>query len=318
MNPTELRDRIDGRPIIASVSGGKDSTAMCLHLLELGLDFEPVFMDTGWESARTYDYLRDVLPGVLGRPIRWLRAEVKLTEEQQAAVNRIGLDSPMVRAIVKKGMFPSRMRRFCTQETKVFPMRAYLDSLGDEVVNTVGIRAEESPSRARMEEWETPDWFRGETWRPILRWTFADVVAIHTRHGVVPNPMYLDGAERVGCHPCIFARKAEVAALPEERVALIERLEAEVGQAAEARHIRDAKDTPFSPPVWFQSPVDGRRTVAGVRSAGTGLFPCWPIRKVMEWARTKHGGRQFELFAAAPSDAGCMRWGLCDTGSSKP
>lgn len=44
-------DEIRG-PIVASVSGGKDSTAMCLWLQEQGLEFTPVFLDTGWESVR--------------------------------------------------------------------------------------------------------------------------------------------------------------------------------------------------------------------------------------------------------------------------
>mgnify|MGYP005834036721 CR=1 FL=1 len=40
---------IGDRQVIASVSGGKDSTAMCLNLQELGIPFRPVFMDTGVE-----------------------------------------------------------------------------------------------------------------------------------------------------------------------------------------------------------------------------------------------------------------------------
>ena len=36
------------------------------------------------------------------------------------------------------------------------------------------------------------------------------------------------------------------------------------------------------------------------------------IDKVVEWARTDTGGRQFPLFAPAPT-GGCMRWGMCET-----
>ena len=75
--------RLDSRRIIASVSGGKDSAAMCLHLRELGIPYDAVFMDTGWEHPATYDYLRGPLTGALG-PIRWLRAEVDLDPEREA------------------------------------------------------------------------------------------------------------------------------------------------------------------------------------------------------------------------------------------
>ena len=38
----------------------------------------------------------------------------------------------------------------------------------------------------------------------------------------------------------------------------------------------------------------------------------WPIARVIEWATSGKG--QTELFASSPEDAGCMRWGLCDSG----
>ena len=55
-----------GDRIIVSVSGGKDSVATALHLLELGHEFDMVFMDTGWEHPDLYAHL-DYLERVLGR-----------------------------------------------------------------------------------------------------------------------------------------------------------------------------------------------------------------------------------------------------------
>lgn len=40
------------------------------------------------------------------------------------------------------------------------------------------------------------------------------------------------------------------------------------------------------------------------------------IDKVVEWARTDHGGKQFPLFAPPPR-GGCMRWGICETSPHK-
>ena len=42
-----------------------------------------------------------------------------------------------------------------------------------------------------------------------------------------------------------------------------------------------------------------------------------PIADAVRWAQTGTGGKQYEMFAAADSDAGCMRWGLCDTNPKK-
>ena len=47
---------------------------------------------------------------------------------------------------------------------------------------------------------------------------------------------------------------------------------------------------------------------------------CWPIDKVVSWAKTEHGGRQMMLLDAAmesSEDAGCMRWGLCEPPSGR-
>lgn len=61
-----LLTRLRGRRVIASISGGKDSAAMSLYLHELGIEHERVFLDTGWESPITYEYLRGELPKVIG------------------------------------------------------------------------------------------------------------------------------------------------------------------------------------------------------------------------------------------------------------
>lgn len=268
--------------VVASVSGGKDSTAMCLHLKERGIPFRAVHLVTGWDHPITMDYVRETLPKVIGVP-----------------VVEIGLEGGMVELIRRKKLFPNGGRmRFCTSELKVEPMARYIDNLTNyaDVVNAVGIRAEESEDRAQWSEWARTEWADSWTWAPILKWTFQDVVDIHARHGVAPNPLYLKGAERVGCWPCIFAKKEEIRLLAQmdpERIDLIEQLEAEMNEGAKQRGTREGR-------TWFKSKGQGGPT---------------PIRKAVEWSMTSHGGKQFELFSASPRDAGCMRWGLCDTGA---
>jgi len=308
----ELRARIGDRKIIASVSGGKDSAAMCLHLREMGLEYEAIAMDTGWEEKGWREYVEGPLTRALG-PIKILRAEVKrvdlidvskLRPRVRAAVED---GSAMVQLILRKAMFPSKARRFCTEELKAKPAAAYINArveAGEECINAVGIRAAESTARAKMTEWDWSDGFDCEVWRPILRWTEQEVIDIHQRHGLTPNPLYLRGASRVGCWPCIYARKSEIrhiADVDPERIALIRDLEADIAVGAFAR--AEAKGVTLkSPPAYFQPTLGGGGD-------------CWPIDRVVEWSRTVRGGReedkQVELFAGM--NDGCMRWGLCET-----
>lgn len=290
----EIIERLAGRRVIASISGGKDSAAMSLHLRELGIEHDRVFMDTGWEHEKTYEYLRGELTRVIG-PIVEIRGKL-----------------PMPELVKKKGMFPQRTRRFCTQELKVRPMQSYIAArveANEDVVNAVGIRHTESAARARMAEWEWSEGFDCEVWRPPISWTEQDVIDIHARHGLRPNPLYLMGASRVGCWPCIFARKEEIRLVADTdpgRIDLIRLLEAQVGEVAAARAEHKGTVSDLPDPAFFQASLrddDGRRL-------------CTPIDRVVEWSRTSRGGRQMEMFAADPADAGCMRWGLCDTGDA--
>ena len=52
-------------------------------------------------------------------------------------------------------------------------------------------------------------------------------------------------------------------------------------------------------------------------AAPLGRVGVWPIEEVVEWSRTTHGGQQFDLLPPDP-DAGCMRWGLCETRGGEP
>jgi 3'-phosphoadenosine 5'-phosphosulfate sulfotransferase (PAPS reductase)/FAD synthetase len=283
----DFLERLRSRHVIASVSGGKDSAALSLWLTEQGIAHERVFLDTGWEHPDTYDYLRGELTRVIG-PITWVTPPRQMEE-----------------LVLHKGMFPSRVQRFCTQLLKVRPMAKHIAKWQDEhgeVVNAVGVRAAESIARSKLPEWEWQDGFDCEVWRPLLTWSEQDVIDIHKRHGLRPNPLYLKGATRVGCWPCVYAKKDELRLLQQidpARVDKLRELEGLVTIKAKARNEEQGKELK-NPPGWFQA------------KTGTGK-ECWPIDKVMQWAMTGYGGRQFELFAAEPQEQGCVRWGLCAT-----
>jgi 3'-phosphoadenosine 5'-phosphosulfate sulfotransferase (PAPS reductase)/FAD synthetase len=318
-------------PLVVSCSGGKDSTAVVLHLREIGLaPTHAVFMDTGWEERRTLDYVRDTLPGVLGMPVTWLRASVPLPADPALAAvveeceALLGWESPMVRLIVRKGMFPVRQMKWCTEVLKTTPFFDWMLATFPARMPTAfatGIRAEESASRSTMPEFSPL--FRTEgsvpvkwrplvpavlQWRPLIQWTFDDVIAIHKRHGIAPNPLYLEGASRVGCWPCIHAHKQEIRRIADtspERIRVIRILEATATRVATAR-VEARGETLRGAPAFFQS-----RT--GQTPEGKHDGRCIPIDEAIEWSRTGRGGRQFELFAPDDREAGCMRWGMCET-----
>lgn len=202
----------------------------------------------------------------------------------------------MVTLIRRKQMFPSRTRRFCTEQLKLVPLKAHMSRLADDtpVINAIGIRAAESQARSKLTEWEWNDDFDCWTWRPLIAWSEQDVIDIHTRHGLAPNPLYLRGAQRVGCYPCIYARKAEIAALPQSVIDRLSPLEHELTADAIARGVERPERAFFH----LHDPANH----------ASGFMP---IERVREWARSDRGGRQM-LLLDAPSEPGCMRWGLCE------
>lgn len=279
----KLPSEFDGLPIIASVSGGKDSTALILALREAEIPARYVFADTGWEARETYDYL-DTLRSKLG-----------------IAIDVVGTPGGMVAKVMSRPGFPARMQRWCTRELKLAPLRAYHDAIGDDTVSAMGVRADESAARAKMAEWEDDPQWGGWVWRPLIRWTVADVIAIHHRHDVPLNPLYLRGHDRVGCYPCIFSRKEEIRLIAEhapERIDEVRALEAE----ATAERARRNEETPgryaHAQATFFQTIERGGEPNG--------------IDKVVEWSRTERGGKQLPLLQPVPT-GGCMRWGMCES-----
>lgn len=294
----EIRD--SRRPIVCSVSGGKDSVAMALWIkfekkLEETNEVHYVFADTGWEHPVLYKYIDEVVKPLLGDKFKRV-----VSKKYPGGITDL---------VEKRGMFPSRKIRFCTQELKVFPIRDYIKEVAPDCVNAVGIRAEESFRRSQMEEWEGGGPMDCDTWRPLINWILPEVVEIHTRYNIKPCSLYYRPelpASRVGCHPCIMSRKSEIRAVAEfdpDRIVQIRTMEEKVAEKARERYAKKGEtfeSLGYTPPTFFQS------------REGDGSM--WPIDEVAKWSKTSWGGKQNEfLFAAkTPSDLGCSMWGLCE------
>jgi 3'-phosphoadenosine 5'-phosphosulfate sulfotransferase (PAPS reductase)/FAD synthetase len=112
--------------------------------------------------------------------------------------------------------------RFCTSELKTAVIWRELKRRfpGQVVLNGVGIRAEESPKRARAEIAKpyaetraAGDRLIGYTWLPIHGWRLADVLAIHEARRFPLHEAYtVYGTSRVSCVYCILASQADLAA----------------------------------------------------------------------------------------------------------
>ena len=249
----EAREQLKGRPLVVSISGGKDSTATALLMRHLGLPFQMVHMDTGWEDPQTERFVRDYLPGLLGGPItivqsipewpedwepeRAARAEL-IAKRVEGILGRKD-PSAMVRWILRKGAFSSRARRWCTSQIKVAPLQAWAkEEMGLDFTLAVGVRAEESAARSKLPEWDMDD-AGYPVWRPLLHWTTGDVIAWHHECNAMPNPLYTQGTARVGCYPCVMANKLDgrhVALRAPERIEAIRILEEEVTRLARERY----------------------------------------------------------------------------------
>ena len=109
---------------VLSLSGGKDSAALAVHLRDRVPNMEYIFHDTDKELPDTYEYL-ERLEGYLGRKI--VRTTFGTTFDHILRM--------------KGGMLPSNHRRWCTELMKLKPFEDYIGS--DFCVNYVGIRADE-------------------------------------------------------------------------------------------------------------------------------------------------------------------------------
>lgn len=320
---------------VVSVSGGKDSTALyCWAIDQWGRDgFKAVFADTGHEHPVTYNYLRN-LPDMAGGPeITWVRADFS-EKLKNKGIEPSG--NPFLDMMLWKGRAPSTTAQFCTENTKLAPMAAWLETVredrGDgEVIQYTGIRAGESAKRALMPPREFVDYFDCYTERPLLRWNEEQVFDYLKSKGVPPNPLYEHGSARVGCYPCIHSRKSELANMPDWAWDKLQEWESRLGgnwflpgiiplspeiarRKSEIMTERDAMvcDEEKGSSGKLKSELDRPRYDELTAELLGLIIP--KIKDVREWCRTARGGRQFDLFGEDAKDIPtCMStWGICE------
>lgn len=197
--------------ILINSSAGKDSQAMLSHVVSLS-DIEGV---------------KDRLTVVhcdLGR-VEW-KGTRELAEQQAKhydlrfeVVSRPQGD--LLDHVASRGMWPGPATRYCTSDHKRGQVRRVITKLVDEVrnssgrhpvriLNCMGLRADESPSRAKRRPFERDNKASNgrrivDTWLPIHSWTEAEVWRTIVDSGVPHHYAYDLGMPRLSCCFCIFA-----------------------------------------------------------------------------------------------------------------
>ncbi len=187
---------------ICGISGGKDSSALAIHLSRTrpDLDIEYFFCDTGAELPETYEYLGK-LEAVLGKPIDRINAERPFSHYFE----------------MRRGMLPSPQVRWCTVDMKIKPLEDWVGD--DECVSYVAIRADEANRKGYVSTKDNitavfP--FKDEGIR------HDDVMKILDDAGV-GLPSYYEWRSRSGCYFCFYQRKAEWVGLADRHPELYEK-----------------------------------------------------------------------------------------------
>lgn len=134
--------------VVVSFSGGKDSTAMLLRLIEEGQHIDTIlFCDTGLEFPGMYEHI-DKVEKYIGRPITRVKSAFDYEHLMFDYPVRRNQDSPIIKRY-GAGSFgygwPGPKQRWCTSRLKDMPRDAFLRNLRKEydVREYIGIAADE-------------------------------------------------------------------------------------------------------------------------------------------------------------------------------
>ena len=129
--------------VTVSFSGGKDSTAMLLHMMEIGEHIDEVInVDTGMEFPAMYDHIEGVRKIVEDHGIKFTRL-----------ANEKSYEYIMLHQEIKSDKFgthygygwPTPVIRWCTRHMKLDLLKAHFRPLKEkyEVIQCIGLAADE-------------------------------------------------------------------------------------------------------------------------------------------------------------------------------
>jgi 3'-phosphoadenosine 5'-phosphosulfate sulfotransferase (PAPS reductase)/FAD synthetase len=198
----KLRNR--GALFVVNDSGGKDSQCMKIVVSK-------------YVPAAQIVVIHAHLPGVEHPGT----AEHAKRFSEGLAFSVVQAKRTLLQMIRERRMFPSPSCRQCTSDLKRGPIEKAIRhrirqfSLSGLVVNCMGIRAEESPHRAKAIPFKFNkrnskagrEWY---DWLPIHEFKTHEVFSQIRAAGQKPHPIYSKGMTRLSCCFCIMASKTDL------------------------------------------------------------------------------------------------------------
>jgi 3'-phosphoadenosine 5'-phosphosulfate sulfotransferase (PAPS reductase)/FAD synthetase len=222
----EIEDAIrTGAWLVFNLSGGKDSTvslfAAMLHLDTVGHPRErrlAVHADLGraeWDATPAMVERIAALAGVPLLVVRRQAGDLIARWEQRFENGKARYEALSTYNLI--GPWSSASLRFCTSEHKAQVIGPELARRlrGATIVNVIGIRRDESSSRARTpvskadERFAKPGNAAGTAmlvWHPIVAWSEAQVFGAHGMLGLPLHEAYTRyGSPRLSCWYCVLS-----------------------------------------------------------------------------------------------------------------
>lgn len=201
--------------IVVNTSAGKDSLATLIAVAE---------------RARLDGVLDRVVAVHATFPEEW-PGTVDLARRQAEALGvfrfevvqreKDGVPDSLLAYVERRQKWPSNKARFCTSDFKRAPVDKVITRLEPGplgwVLNVLGLRAQESPARAKRAAFEV-SLRRSNSrrqvfdWHPILNWSEEQVWQVIQEAGAEVHPAYSQGFRRLSCVFCVFAPKAQLIA----------------------------------------------------------------------------------------------------------
>lgn len=236
--PTSLTDAVEDSACrhIVPMSGGKDSTALAVYMIENhgNLPLEFIFTDTGAELPETYSYLKR-FEAIFGVKINRVTA---LDLPELKVRSKGGRRSPFDVLLneVYSGFLPTPQARWCTRMLKIKPFEYFVG--GDDAYSYIGIRADENREgfRAGPKPSDTGD-NKTRKAKPVVMSDKSNIRPVYPLKDIgfgiddvrdllldsgLGLPPYYDWRSRSGCYFCFYQQIGEWQGLKERHPELFE------------------------------------------------------------------------------------------------